>query len=227
MRVSVMTTWEKLKRFWRVPYLNKLHILSILYYKMKGIVFYRFFFKEFGTGSCIRRPLLILNPAFISIGERVSIREGVRLEIVRSDKSRIPCLSIGSDTNIEQNVHIICHSRIRIGRGVSVTGHCCIADVTHPYRDVHDSTKIGARIENEDSFVEIGDGTFIGFGSVILPNVRVGTQVVIGANSVVTGDIPDYSVAAGAPAIVLRRYNWEKQTWVTTTSPSTAKADRS
>jgi len=227
MRASVKLTREKLKRFWRAPFLNKLHTLSTLYYRMKGIVLYRFLFQEFGKGSCIRNPLLILNSGFVSIGERVSILDGVRLEIVRSDDSRIPCLSIGSDTNIEQNVHIVCHSRIRIGRGVSVTGHCCIVDVTHPYCDVHEPTKIGARIKNEDSFVEIGDGSFIGFGSVILPNVRIGLHVVIGANSVVTADIPDYSVAAGAPAIVLKQYDWERQTWVSTTSHAPAKADRS
>lgn len=227
MRASVKNMWERLARFWRAPLLNKLYILSTLYYKMKGIVLYRFFFKEFGKGSCIRRPLLILNPSFISIGERVSIRDGVRLEIVRSTDSRIPCLLIDSDTNIEQNVHIICHSRIRIGRRVSITGHCSIADVTHPYYDVHEPTKIGARIQDEDSFVEIGDGSFIGFGSVILPNVRIGVQVVIGANSVVTSDIPDYSVAAGAPAVVLKRYSWEKGAWISTASRAAVQADRS
>lgn len=218
--------WEKLNRFWHAPVLNKLHALSTLYYRMKGIFLYRFLFKKFGKNSCIRRPLLILNPAFISIGERVSIRDGVRLELVRSSDRRVPCLSIESDTNIEQNVHIVCHSRIRIGSRVSVTGHCSIVDVTHPYADVHEPTKIGARIKDEDSFVDIGDGSFIGFGSVILPNVRIGMQVVIGANSVVTADIPDYSVAAGAPAIVLKRYDWEKQTWINT-SRTAAQTDRS
>jgi len=62
---------------------------------------------------------------------------------------------------------------------------------------------------------------------VILPNVRIGVQVVIGANSVVTADIPDYSVAAGAPAIVLKRYDWEKQAWVNTASRTAAQTDRS
>lgn len=227
MRASVRVMWEKLKRFCEAPLLNKLHSLSTLYYKVKGIVLYRFLFKEFGKSSYIRRPLLILNPAFISVGERVSIRDGIRLELVRSNNGRVPCLSIESDTNIEQNVHIVCHSRIRIGSRVSVTGHCSIVDVTHPYHDVHELTKIGARIKDEDSFVEIGDGSFIGFGSVILPNVRIGVHVVIGANSVVTTDIPDYSVAAGAPAIVLKRYDWAKQVWVNAAPREVTQTDRS
>jgi len=205
---------ERVKRFWHAPLLNKLHILTTLYYKLKGVAVYRFLFKEFGKGSFIRRPLLILNPRYISMGDRVSIRDGIRLEVVRSSENRVPELSIGHDTNIEQNVHIVCHSRIRIGSKVSITGNSSIVDVNHSYLDVHDSRKIGSRIEDEDSFVEIGDGSFIGYGSVILPNVRVGAHSVIGANSVVVSDVPDYCVAAGAPAIVLKRYDWEKGCWV-------------
>jgi acetyltransferase-like isoleucine patch superfamily enzyme len=215
--------WEKVKGFWRAPLLNKLHTLSTFYYRIKGIVFYRFVFGRFGKGSFIRRPMLILNPGFISIGDRVSIRNGVRLEVVRSSDRRIPQLTIEHDTNIEQNVHIVCHSRVRIGNNVSITGNCSIVDVTHPFSNVHCHTKIGDRIQDEDSFLEIGDGSFIGFGSVVLPNVRIGTHVVIGANSVVTHDIPDYSVAAGVPAVVLKRYDLTREVWVKVTSEATSR----
>jgi acetyltransferase-like isoleucine patch superfamily enzyme len=206
--------WDKLKRFWRAPFLNKLHSFSIYYYKFKGVAVYRSMFRQFGRGSCIRKPMLITNPGFISIGERVFIRDGARLEVVRSNQRRTPHLIIEDDTLIEQNVHIVCHSRIHIGSNVSITGNCSIVDITHPYSDVRDPLKIGARIQDEDSFVEIGDGSFIGFGTVILPNVRIGTHAVIGANSVVTRDVPDYSVAAGAPAIVFKQYDFTKGEWV-------------
>jgi acetyltransferase-like isoleucine patch superfamily enzyme len=204
----------KFQRFWRAPFLNKLHSLSTLCYRLKGVVFYRFVFKEFGKGSWIRKPLLISNPDFMSIGDRVSIRDGVRLEVILSNGQRVPEVVIGNDTNIEQNVHIVCHSRVRIGCNVSIAGNCSIVDVTHPFSNVHDPKKIGERIQDEDSFVEIGNGSFIGFGSVILPNVRIGTHTVIGANSVVTRDVPDYAVAGGVPAVVLKRYDFEKGEWV-------------
>jgi acetyltransferase-like isoleucine patch superfamily enzyme len=205
--------WDKAKRFWHMSLFTKLHRLGTAYYRAKGIVVYRFAFRRFGKGSYILKPLLILNPEFISIGDRVSIRQGLRLEVVLSGPNKIPDLVIGDDTNIEQNVHIICHSRVHIGSNVSITGNCSIVDVTHPYDDVHDPTKIGARIQDKDSFVEIGDGSLLGFGSVILPNVRIGAHAVVGANSVVTRDIPDYAVAAGIPAVVLKRYNFNNETW--------------
>jgi len=52
--------------------------------------------------------------------------------------------------------------------------------------------------------VRIGAGSWIGYGSVVLPGAHIGRHVVIGANSVVTGTIPDYSVAAGVPARVIK-----------------------
>lgn len=62
--------------------------------------------------------------------------------------------------------------------------------------------------------VSIGDGSWLGFGAVVLPGARIGKHVTIGANSVVTGEIPDYSVAVGSPAKVIRRY-LDGQGWVT------------
>jgi len=206
--------WKKLQRLGQMPFLNQLHALSNLYYRIKAAIFYRLFFRELGSGSCIRRPILILNPEFISIGKRVMIREGARLEAVRSSSERTPCLSIGDDTNIEQNVHIACHNRVRIGSKVSITANCSIVDVTHPFADVAEAQKIGGRIQDDDAFVEIGDGAFIGIGAVILPNVRIGQGAVIGANSVVTRDIPPYCTAAGAPAAVLRQYDFTRQQWI-------------
>jgi acetyltransferase-like isoleucine patch superfamily enzyme len=54
--------------------------------------------------------------------------------------------------------------------------------------------------------VSIGDNSWIGHGTVILPGSEIGRHVVIGANSVVTGKIPDYCVAVGSPAKVIRQY---------------------
>jgi acetyltransferase-like isoleucine patch superfamily enzyme len=54
--------------------------------------------------------------------------------------------------------------------------------------------------------VTIGDGSWLGHGTVVLPGASIGRHVVVGANSVVTGVIPDFSVAVGSPARVIRRY---------------------
>lgn len=89
----------------------------------------------------------------------------------------------------------------------------------YTFRDIHSGLRIADRVADEDSFVEICDGGFLGYGAVVLPNVRVGRSVrssVIGANSVVTRDVPDFGVAAGVPAVLLEVYDQDKCEWIKT-----------
>jgi len=170
-------------------------------------IYYRAIFGAFGPRSLMRKPLLLSHPEYMYIGSDVHIRENARIECVLDGSGRIPELRIGDNSNIEQNCHIICHSRLTIGKNVSITANCAIVDTTHPYKGTREGEKIGDRILNEDSFVEIGDGALIGFGSVILPNVRIGRYAVIGANSLVSKSVPDFCIAAGNPAKVLHAWS--------------------
>lgn len=205
---------KKLLSFWSSPIHEKLNTARREFYRLKGKIYYRFVFAGFGSGSIMFKPLLLSNTRFMHVGRNVDIGPGVRMEAILAHENRIPELRIGDNVNIEQNVHLICHSRLIIGNDVSITGHCAIVDVTHPYANVHEPLKIGKRILDEDSFVEIGDGSFLGFGSIIMPNVRIGKYCVIGAHSIVTKNVPDYSVVAGAPAKVLSHYDLATERWL-------------
>lgn len=208
-----MSTPAAIIAFMRLHLPEKLNSLHGAACKIKAVLYYRHIFAGFGRGSKLYKPLLLSNPRFITVGRDVSIRQGARLEVIINHNGRTPKLQIGNNVNIEQNVHIVCHSKITIGNDVSITGHCAIVDVTHPYVDVHDPVKIGSRIMNEDSFVEIGDGSFLGFSVVVLPNVKIGKYCVIGAHSVVTRDVPDYSVVTGNPAKLVRQYDSISGEW--------------
>jgi acetyltransferase-like isoleucine patch superfamily enzyme len=70
---------------------------------------------------------------------------------------------------------------------------CVIGDAVH--------LAPGVRLAGD---VQIGDSSLIGIGTVVIPGSRIGKGCTIGAGSVVIGDIPDYSVAYGAPAKVRR-----------------------
>lgn len=71
-------------------------------------------------------------------------------------------------------------------------------------------------MEDGKPTLSVGDDTWIGTNVVIAGNIHVGKHCVIGANSVVTKDIPDYSVAAGIPAKVIKRYDFDKGEWIKT-----------
>jgi len=205
---------NKFAHFFRRPWHDKLNSVHAALVALKTVLYYRRIFKNVGSGCHIYKPLLISNPRFVSIGSNTSIRQGARIELIVLDKLRPPSIVIGNNVNIEQNVHIICSSKIVIGNNVSITGHCCIVDTVHPFRDVDDPRKIGERISPEPTPVEIGDNTFIGFGTVILPNVRIGKNCIVGANSTVTRDVQDFCVIGGSPASILMRYDSETKMWI-------------
>jgi acetyltransferase-like isoleucine patch superfamily enzyme len=164
--------------------------------------------------------MMLMNTEFAQIGIGVTIRNGARIECVRSKSSPEPSLSIGDFTHIEQNAHIICRHSVRIGHHVSIAANCAIVDVHHPYEDVQASVPIGLRMDEIVRPVEIGDYSFIGMFSVILPGTKIGHHCVIGAGSIVTKDIPDYCVVSGSPARIIKMYDAEAGEWVRPTDRS-------
>ena len=97
-------------------------------------------------------------------------------------------------------------NKITIGNGVLVGSNCFITDNFHGYSDRKDVDIIVADREiTSKGPVVIGDNVWIGRNSCIMPNVTIGKGAIIGANSVVTHDVPPYSVVAGAPARIIKK----------------------
>ena len=167
-------------------------------------------FHRFGGGSIICFPHnTIFNEQYISIGEGTMI--GPQTTLSAGMVPGQACLSkvvvrIGDRCLIGKGSGVVGHFSIEIGDDVWTGHHVYITDQNHGYEDV--DLPISQQTMPERP-VSIGDGSWIGHGTVVLPGARIGKHVVIGANSVVTGEIPDYSVAVGNPARVIRRHDPE------------------
>ena len=120
-------------------------------------------------------------------------------------------LKIDNNTVIGHFSHIIALKDIHIGSNVLMADKVFISDCTHEYEQI--DTPIIQQPVRILSPVSIGDDSWIGENVCIL-GASVGRHCVIGANSVVTKDIPDYTVAAGNPAKILKRYDFLNQCWV-------------
>jgi acetyltransferase-like isoleucine patch superfamily enzyme len=169
---------------------------------------------KLGERSVLYRPLLIVGKKRIFIGERCHIRDLARIEVInRPHLGWKATLNIGNHVGIEQGVHIVCQGEVNIEDNVSITAYCAIVDTYHPHNSPDTLPKIGDRLPDEFTFVHIGAGTIIGMHSVILPNVRIGKGCVIGAGSVVNRNIPDYSLAVGAPARVVSKFDPISRVW--------------
>lgn len=163
-------------------------------------------FGSFGAGSVICFPTnTIFNERYIRIGRDTMI--GPQCTLSAGMVPGQECLSdtvvsIGDRCLIGKGSGIVGHFSIDIGNDVWTGHHVYITDQNHGYED---PTRPIAVQTMPEKAVRIGDGSWIGHGSVVLPGAEIGRNVVIGANSVVTGRIPDHSVAVGAPARVVRR----------------------
>jgi acetyltransferase-like isoleucine patch superfamily enzyme len=170
-------------------------------------------FGAFGAGSGILFPAVALyGEAYIRIGERVvigpycTLSAGVMPGHVPDCN---PVVTIGDDVLIGRGSGVVGHRSITIGDGVFTGHNVYITDANHGYEDV--TLTIGEQFAAPRPVV-IGAGSWIGHGAIVLPGATIGEHVVIGAGSVVTGEIPSHSVAVGNPARVIRRH--EGGAWV-------------
>lgn len=158
------------------------------------------------------KPTTIFNERFITIGQDTLIGPDISLSagmVPGQECITYPVVSIGDRCLIGRGSGIVGHFSIEIGNDVWTGHNVYITDQNHGYEDV--SRPISQQSQPERA-VKIGDGSWLGYGSVVLPGVTIGKHVVVGANSVVTHDIPDYSVAVGVPAKVIKRFvdgQWE------------------
>lgn len=111
---------------------------------------------------------------------------------------------IGKGSEIGERSRISIANSLEIGEKVLLLPNVYITDCDHEYRNV-EVPVIDQDIVQKGQKVSIGEGSYIGINAVIVGNVKIGKHCVIGANSVVTKDVPDYCVAVGSPARVIKK----------------------
>lgn len=175
-------------------------------------LFYKKWFKKYGSGNKIGKPMMIVHPEKAEIGNHITIRSGLRLEMIVlwGNRKYNPFLSIGNNVSIEQNCHIACAEKITICDHVLISSNVFITDLDHDYRDKNKSI-IKKRIKTSSTY--IGKNTFIGSGAKILSGVRIGENCVIGANAVVTKSIPDNCLVVGVPGRIIKKYSVDTGQW--------------
>lgn len=187
--------------------------MTRMFSKIYRILFshcYKWAFKKLGSGAAIFRPFRVDGGSNISIGEKTVFQRGVWLYCCEND-GRSASLSIGEGCVFGYNNHITAVSQVVIGNSVLTANNVYISDNIHSYEDV--TLPIMHQPVRFKREVVIGDGSWIG-ENVCIIGAHVGKNCVIGANAVVTSDIPDYSVAVGIPAVVIKQFDPHMKKWV-------------
>ena len=177
---------------------------------------------SFGRGSSIQPFSIFQGQANIHVGSGTHIWAGCLIQAERSyhwakttpaqTDSGDPLLRIGDGTLVGRFCHITARERIEIGERVLMGERILIADHDHGFKDTsrapRDQPLAAARP------VTIGDACWIGDGAAILAGASLGTHVVVGANAVVRGEVPPFTVVAGNPARPVRRYDADLEKWL-------------
>lgn len=150
-------------------------------------------------------PNTLFNEQFIHIGQGTMFGPQATLSAGMIPGQKMitdPVVSVGDRCLFGKGSGIVGHLRIKIGDDVWTGHHVYITDQNHGYENL--DLPISQQVMPERP-VSIGDGSWLGHGTVVLPGAQIGKHVVVGANSVVTGILPDNCVAAGVPARVLKQ----------------------
>ena len=169
-------------------------------------------FREMGAGSRIMPPFRFYGLRGISLGEGVIIHRDCWIHVLGGHgDEEAPKIIIKSHAGIGMGATISAARQVVIGEYALLARNVYISDHAHAFqnRDV----PIMHQGINGIAPVSIGRSTWLGQNVVVLPGVTIGEHCVIGANSVVNSPIPDFSVAVGAPARVIKRYNQETGAW--------------
>lgn len=149
----------------------------------------------------------IINPDNITLSKGVIIGKYNYLASYGIGK-----LEIGEGTNIGMYGMIASINTITIGTNVLFGPNVYIADYNHCYENVNiPISQQGLRKFNRG--IIIGDDSWIGKNVTIIGGCSIGKHCIIGANSFVNRDIPDYTVCAGNPCKVVKKYNFESKKW--------------
>ncbi|WP_406683469.1 acyltransferase [Seonamhaeicola sp. MEBiC1930] len=165
-----------------------------------------------------------VNPFIHKKGKGAKVRRRTRIDVVPWNKFELGSGStiedfsainngvgdvfIGDRTRIGLSNTII--GPVKIGNDIRLAQNITVSGLNHDYQDV---TRPIHEQGVSTSTIVIEDGTWLGANVVVVAGVTIGKNCVVAAGSIVTKDIPSYSVVVGNPARVIKQYNEETKTW--------------
>lgn len=176
---------------------KSIRIISLSIWSLYGRFFLRMIGCKLGANSIFYGKVRAgSNGIGITLGDGCWVGADFFLSISRGAE-----IDIGKNVSFNTGFHMSAMSRICIGEGTAIAEYVTIRDQNHNFSD---SSKPISEQGYSSSPIYIGKNVWIGRGCFIGPGVIIGDGAVIGANSVVVSNIPNNTLAVGAPAKVIR-----------------------
>lgn len=161
--------------------------------------------KKFGCRISYKSNFILESEDQITLNAGVYIGAGT---VIAAQSHKYPektRFSVGTNTYIGENNNIrISDAAISIGNNCMISQMVSLISTNHLIEG-RDKLTLTNGLDYSKCGIEIGNDVWIGCNVVVLPGVKIGTGAVIGAGSVVTTDIPEYSIAVGSPAKTIKK----------------------
>jgi acetyltransferase-like isoleucine patch superfamily enzyme/glycosyltransferase involved in cell wall biosynthesis len=160
-----------------------------------------------------------VGEGYMIVGEAEAISIGKDVEILQDSYLIVPelrqggGLTISDGCQIGKNLTISVANKVFIDKHVIMASNVYISDCGHAYEDISQPIRFQGASSTTNK-VYVGEGTWLGVNSVIVGNVRIGRGSVIGANTFVNKDVPDFSVAVGNPAKIIKMFDPSSMNWI-------------
>jgi len=164
----------------------------------------------------LRAPFSIDHAELINIGYGTEFQKHSRINLYPERIGKhTGCetkLTIGNNCFFGNRVTFLVGASINVGDWVLVADDVSFFSENHGINPESNTPYMNQQLISAP--VSIGNNCWIGDKATIMPGVSIGKGCIIGAMSVVTRDIPDYSIAVGCPAKVIKQYDFENHKWV-------------
>lgn len=160
----------------------------------------------------IRRPIYIRGKKSLCGAKGLTTGRNCRFDLIGTK----PTLHIGDNCEFGDMTHIVAYEKVVIGSNVLLASKCFISDTNHgSYKGSMQDNPYSFPKERKliSSAVVIEDNVWIGENVVVLAGSKVGKGSIIGANSVVSGEIPEGTIAVGVPARLIKKWNQQNNEW--------------
>jgi acetyltransferase-like isoleucine patch superfamily enzyme len=187
---------------------------------LRGL-FYRSLFRKIGKNVVFGRNITLRHPGKMTLGSDVVVDDNCILDAKGTEKSAITVgngvfisafsiltmkdgiIEIGDNTRIGSHCRLATSTRLSVGQNVLVAHHCYIGAESYHFERL--DIPISQQGKNLQGGVTIEDNVWLGAGVVVLDGVTIGRDAIVGAGAVVTEDIPEFAIAYGVPARVVRK----------------------
>lgn len=188
-----------------VPFQTPLMWRAIHSHLYTGFVSRRF--QAFGKGSLIGTPVGTIRGAeHIRIGENTEIAQGILLTTWPRELCTNPCIEIGNNCHIGKHSHISAAKSIHIGDNLLTGPNVLIVDNSHGGwgKDILGMPPSTRPLTSKGP-IHIGNNVWLGTNVCIMSGVSIGNGAIVAANSIVTHNVPPYTLVAGVPAKIIRK----------------------